>query len=85
MAYEETFRSDAPDSDRAGIRRHSLGNSLFVNGADDGPGFQETADEAGVRMGRWGWGAVFADWNNDAQADLVVPNGFVTGPIEDDL
>ncbi len=37
------------------------------------------------RWGRWGWGAVFVDWNNDAYDDIVVPNGFLTGSVEDDL
>ena len=36
-------------------------------------------------MGRWGWGAVFVDINDDGYEDLVAPNGFLTGALEDDL
>ncbi len=65
------------------LRRHSLGNSLFRN--DGGSRFEEISDESGIRMGRWGWGGLFADLNGDGADDLVVPNGFVSGPLEDDL
>jgi hypothetical protein len=40
---------------------------------------------AGVTVGRWSWGSVFADLNNDGWQDLVVANGFVTGRVPDDL
>jgi hypothetical protein len=36
-------------------------------------------------MGRWAWGSRFVDINNDAQEDLVVGNGFVTGYNPKDL
>ena len=64
-------------------RRHTLGNTLLLN---DGAGsFVDASDEAGIRMGRWGWGGLFGDLNRDGHPDLLVPNGFVTGPLEDDL
>ncbi len=36
-------------------------------------------------MGRWGWGARWVDINGDGLDDVVAPNGFLTGAIEDDL
>ena len=54
--------------------------------ANQGDGtFRDVSDVAGIRMGRWGWGGRFVDLNNDGADDLVVPNGFLTGAIEDDL
>jgi len=31
-------------------------------------------------MGRWAWGSLFADLNNDGRNDLLVANGFITQP-----
>jgi len=36
-------------------------------------------------MGRWAWGSKFVDMNNDGWDDIVVPNGFLTRQIADDL
>ena len=82
VSYQSRFQSGLAPGERSAIRRHSQGNSLFVN---DGGRFEDSADEAGVRMGRWGWGAIFVDWDNDTHEDLLVPNGFLTGALEDDL
>ena len=82
VAYQPRFQQGLAPDERSAIQRYSLGNSLFVN--EDGR-FRNRSDNAGVRMGRWGWGSIFLDWDNDAQEDLLVPNGFVTGALEDDL
>ncbi|MDH3626883.1 MAG: VCBS repeat-containing protein [Acidobacteriota bacterium] len=82
IAYQPEFQTDVDASQRSAIRGYSLGNSLFVN---DASGFVERGDQAGVRMGRWGWGGIFVDWDNDSQDDLVLPNGFVSGALDDDL
>ena len=62
-------------------RRFAKGNPLFKqekNGAfiDSGPA---------TTMGRWAWSSVFADLNNDGWEDLIVANGYITGPRPDDL
>jgi hypothetical protein len=31
-----------------------------------------------VAFGRWAWGAIFVDFDNDGLEDVYVPNGFVT-------
>lgn len=52
------------------------GNRLLLN---DGHGeFQDFTTAAGVRSGYWGWGAVFGDFDNDADQDLFHVNGFNT-------
>jgi hypothetical protein len=63
--------------------RLSRGSSLLLN-AGDGT-FTDISDSAGVRDGQWGWGSVFLDYDNDGDLDLYAVNGFVTGPIEDDV
>jgi hypothetical protein len=30
-------------------------------------------------MGRWAWGSLFADINNDGWSDLLIGNGYITG------
>lgn len=49
------------------------GNKLYRN---DGAGaFTDVAATAGVAGGDWGWGACFADFNNDGRLDLFHVNG----------
>lgn len=62
-------------------RRFAKGNTLFKqqkNGRyiDSGPA---------TTMGRWAWSSVFADLNNDGWEDLIVANGYISGPRTDDL
>jgi len=53
----------------------SSGNRLYRN---EGSGtFVEVSSPAGVREGYWGWGASFADFNNDGWLDLFHVNGWV--------
>lgn len=50
------------------------GNRLYRN---SGNGiFEDVTDFAGVREGFWGWGACFADMNNDGNMDIFHVNGF---------
>jgi hypothetical protein len=81
ITYQRRFREGAGE-DTPSFRRHARGNTLFLNGAD---GFEDVSEQAGVTMGRWSWGALFTDFENDGWPDLVVPNGFVTGPDTLDL
>jgi hypothetical protein len=59
------------------------GNRLYRN---DGRGnFEDVTDEAGVREGDWGWGACFADFDNDGHADIFHTNGHQSrAKFEDD-
>jgi len=76
-------------TDAVDIRRDEIVNELSRGSTllrNDGDGtFTDVSDEAGVRDGQWGWGAEFLDYDNDGRLDLYAVNGFVTGPIEDDL
>ena len=62
-------------------RRFTKGNTLFKqqkNGAfiDSGPA---------TTVGRWAWSSLFADLNNNGWEDLIVANGYISGPRPDDL
>ena len=50
------------------------GNRLFHN--EGRRKFSDVTDNAGVRVGNWGWGAAFFDFDNDGDLDLVQTNGF---------
>ena len=53
------------------------GNRLYNN---NGSGtFSDVTEIAGVREGYWGWGACFADFNNDGWLDLFHTNGMTVG------
>ncbi len=50
------------------------GNRLYRN---DGQGiFEDVTQTSGVRDGGWGWGACFADFNNDGWLDIFHVNGW---------
>lgn len=83
IAYQPKFQPNAAATVRTEMQRYALGNSLFANRGDGT--FEDISVSAGVRMGRWSWGAKFVDLDNDGFDDLVVPNGFVTNTQADDL
>ena len=83
IAYQKNFkRSVAGVDDRhvAGWRRAAMGNSLFQMGADGN--FSHVSAAAGVYKGLWSWGTVFADVNQDGWEDILVTNGFISGPAD---
>jgi hypothetical protein len=63
-----------------GVLMH--GNDLWIrSGESDGaPSYRNLATALGVDRGGWTYGAQFADLNNDGWLDLIVANGFVSGP-----
>ena len=82
ITYQKNFKRTVAGSDEAHIKgwqRAAMGNSLFQRGAD---GSFRHVSAAAVQKGLWSWGTVFADVNHDGWEDLLVTNGFVTGPAE---
>ncbi len=58
------------------------GNRLY-HGLGDGT-FEEVSAAAGVRDGLWGWGACFADFDNDGNGDVLHVNGWQGPAFETD-
>ncbi len=77
------FLNQADKATKGLFLRHARGNSLFKNLS--GEGFQDISEPAAVTQGRWAWGSVFADLNNDGWEDIVVANGFITQEDTGDL
>jgi tetratricopeptide (TPR) repeat protein len=60
---------------------HTKGNSFYRN---QGKG-KFHGEDLGIAMGRWGWAADAADFDNDGQAELFLTCGMMTGPKQPDL
>lgn len=56
----------------------TFGNRLFRNFGNRV--FLEASNFAGVRDAGWGWGTEMLDYDNDKDLDIVVTNGYYTGP-----
>ncbi len=52
----------------------TTGNRLYRNRGDGT--FEDATDAAGVRVGYWGWGATFQDFDDDGHLDLYHVNGW---------
>ncbi len=83
IAYQRRFKADQPRDVQLEFQRHALGNSLYHN-VGDGT-FHDVSARAGIRMGRWSWGARFVDMDNNGYPDIISPNGFITNESKDDL
>jgi hypothetical protein len=59
------------------------GNTLLQNNGDGT--FTDVTDDAGVRDCQWGWAANFLDYDNDGRLDIYATNGYVSGPVMDDI
>lgn len=85
IAYQRRFQEGAGDEVRAAYQRHAHGNTLFRNRGDGQFADETPPSPLNLAMGRWAWGALFVDLNNDGWQDLVSPNGFLTEQKSDDL
>ncbi|MFT6177991.1 MAG: hypothetical protein ACJAQT_000620 [Akkermansiaceae bacterium] len=83
ITYQNQFNAHAGAGDKADFQRFARGNTLFQN-LGNGQ-FSDISEPAGVTMGRWAWGSVFADFNNDSLEDIIVANGFITSTDTGDL
>jgi FG-GAP-like repeat len=83
ITRQRAFKPGAAADDIEGFQRHARGNSLFINQGDGT--FSDQSIESGTSMGRWAWGSLFVDINNDGWRDLYVTNGFITADNNNDL
>ena len=82
ITRQKQFQSGLDSESLASFQRHARGNSLFINQGDGT--FIDVAESSGAVMGRWAWGSLFVDLNNDGWKDLYVTNSFVTAEKPDD-
>jgi hypothetical protein len=81
--YQRNFKKHivhADDKHIEAVRYLAVGNSLFQNRGDGE--FDYISHESGVLRGLWSWSCNFADLNNDGWEDLLVANGFLSGPSQ---
>jgi len=77
------FTSEVQQQSDSIFDQLTRGNTLFHNNGDGT--FTDASDAAGVRDAQWAWGTEFVDYNNDGWLDIYAVNGFVSGPVQDDL
>ena len=77
IGNQPQFKKNATPEIKQRLQRFARGNTLLRNNQKGQ--FKDQSDEAGVEMGRWAWGSLFADINNDGWQDLLVGNGYITG------
>jgi FG-GAP-like repeat len=63
--------------------QETRGSELLRNNGDGT--FTDVSDQAGVRDTQWGWATQFLDYDNDGRLDIYSMNGFVSGPLLDDV
>ena len=86
VTFQDQFKRQRSHHELELLRRLARGNTLLKNtGSTDAPGFLDVSEQAATTMGRWSWGSLFADINNDGWQDLLITNGFLTHDSQDDL
>jgi hypothetical protein len=83
VTFHHAFTSVAPAPLREIYQRHARGNTLLRNDANGR--FTDVTLASGVAMGRWAWSSGFADFDGDGNEDILVQNGYITGPDPHDL
>ncbi|MGI9013521.1 MAG: FG-GAP repeat domain-containing protein [Phycisphaerales bacterium] len=83
VTRNEKFEPLGGEATADSLQYFSRGNSLFENLG--GGTFRDVSVDAGITMGRFAWGAEFADFNNDGWLDVACPNGFITNHSSADL
>lgn len=85
IVTQQRFLPEASPVTRNLFLRHARGNSLFENPGSGPFVFEDVSVASAVTQGRWAWGSVVADLNNDGWQDIVVANGFITQEDTGDL
>jgi tetratricopeptide (TPR) repeat protein len=80
LVTDAAFRPAATPELRDAYRRHTKGNSLYLNRGDGT--FEETG---AAEMGRWAWSADAHDFDNDGTPEIFVTCGMLSGTRQPDL
>lgn len=82
VTFQPNFKTDSAEV-RQRLQRFARGNTLLQNTGN--ADFRDRSTTAGVEMGRWAWGSLFVDVNNDGWEDIFVSNGYMTTEGAGDL
>jgi len=82
VTRQPAFKPGEPEVRRR-LQHFARGNTLLRNLGEGR--FEDVTLDAGVEMGRWAWGALFCDLDNDGWEDLIVSNGYMTAGDDGDL
>ncbi|MFP6878208.1 MAG: VCBS repeat-containing protein [Roseibacillus sp.] len=84
VTSQAKFKEDLTKGlDAERIRYLARGNTLLMSkGAQR---FDERSAQAGILNTQWTWGTLFGDFDNNGDLDMMAMNGFITGPVVDDL
>ncbi|MFT5049927.1 MAG: hypothetical protein ACI8QZ_001320 [Chlamydiales bacterium] len=87
VVAQEGFKPGMTDEEKAPFLRLARGNTMLANRASETNErcFVDISEEVGTTMGRWSWGSLFTDINNDGWDDLLVANGYLTQESTQDL
>lgn len=83
ITFQDKFKSDADPAVKKRIQRLARGNTVLQNNGDGS--FNDISGTSGAEMGRWSWGSLFVDFNNDGWEDLIAANGYITADDTGDL
>lgn len=81
VTAQGNFKRNIAGSDKSHVevwQHAAMGNSLFQSQPDGS--FLHASKSARINKGLWSWGTTFADLNHDGWDDLLIANGFITGP-----
>lgn len=83
ITFQDQFKPSADPKIKNRIQELARGNTVLQN---TGKGsFLDISGPSGAEMGRWSWGSLFTDLNNDGWEDLVAANGYITAEDTGDL
>lgn len=84
ITSQSEFLPDTRQSIRTIYQQDADGNCLYRN---SGPGkaFENKTQESGTARGGWSWSSDAWDIDHDGFAELYIANGFISGPIKDNL
>jgi Flp pilus assembly protein TadD len=84
VTAQTAFMPGVAESIRKVYQQDAEGNTLLRN---QGPkrSFSDVTEGSGTRVGGWNWSSAAWDVDGDGFSDLYVANGFISGPIREDL
>ena len=84
ITKQPEFMPKVPEAIRRVYWQDGMGNTMLHNQGASGK-FRDVSEESGTRVGGWNWGSDAWDFDHDGYPDLYIVNGFISGPIRENL